>query len=237
MLIEYHQIHRYIFVQSEGGRWVHGHSQWGELLVQYRSDNTHFTSWMSSLINDALIERVNAMEGKLCHCNSESHGSTPEAPSSLLGSPLVLDRWVEEDNASDDLYHMPPLAGSSIPSMPSSIVEDSDQENFPNAGVGYISRLPLSNITDGLLENSEPIPVPMPMLDRAGIDRLVAVHGQHAVRTLGHPKSYHPYPRCCPIGHHSSTHCAGSCCSHKKVVGREPSPTGRVGEQGGSSAF
>ena len=84
----------------------------------------------------------------------------------------MLDCWVdhEEDNASDDLYHTPPLAGSSVPSIPSSLVEDSDQENSPNAGVGYIPCLPLSDITDGLVENSEPIPVPAPILDRAGID-------------------------------------------------------------------
>ena len=177
------------------------------------------------------------MEGKLCRCNSESRGSTPEAPSSLLGSPLVLDRRVEEDNASDDSYHTPPLAGSSVPSIPSSLVEDSDRENLPNPGIGYISHIPLSDITDGLVENVEPIPVPAPVLDRTGIDRLLAVRGQRAVRTLGRPKSYHPYPRCCPIGRNSSTHRAGSCCSREKVVGREPLPTGRVGEQGGSSSF
>ena len=183
-----------------------------------------------SLVNDALIKRVNAMEGKLCHCNSESRGSTPEAPSSLLGSPLVLDRRSEEDNASNDSYHTPPLAGSSVLSIPSSIVEDSKQENLPNAGVGYISCVPLSDISNGLVENFEPIPVPAPVLDRAGIDRLVTVRGQRAVCTLGRPKSYHPYPRCCTIGRHSSTHRAGSYCSREKVVGREPSPTGRVGE-------
>ena len=151
----------------------------------------------------------------------------------------MLDCWVdhEEDNASDDLYHTPPLAGSSVPSIPSSIVEDSDQENPSNIGIGYIPRVPLSDITDKLVENSEPIPVPAPVLDRARIDHLIAVCGQRAVRTLGRPKSYHPYPCCCTIGRQSSTHRASSCCSREKAVGREPSPTGRVGEQGGSSSF
>ena len=149
----------------------------------------------------------------------------------------MLDCRVEEDNTSDDSYHTPPLAGSSVPSIPLSIVEDSNQENLPNPGIGYISRLPLSDITDGLMENLEPIPVPTPVLDSAGIAQLVAVCGQRAVRTLGRPKSYHPYSRCCTIGRHSSTHRAGSCCSREKVVGRESSPTGRVGEQGGSSSF
>ena len=194
-------------------------------------------SHAQSEINDALLERVDAMEGNLCHCNQESRGSTQEAPSSLVGSPLVLGCQVDEGNASDDSYHTPPLASSSVPSIPSSIMEDSDQENLSNVGIGYIPRVPLSDITDGLLENSEPIPVPAPMLDRAGIDRLIVVRGQRAVRTLGRPKSYHPYPRCCAIGRQSSTHRAGSCCSRDKVVGRESSPTGRAGEQGGSSLF
>jgi len=183
-------------------------------------------SHAQSKINDALLKRVDAMEGNLCHCNQDSRGLTQEAPSSLVGSPLVLGHQVDEGNISDNSYHTPPLAGSSVPSIPSSIVEDSNPENSPNVGIGYIPRVPLSNITDGLVENSEPIPVPTPVLDRAGIDRLITVCGQQAVCTLGHLKSYHPYPRCCIIGRQSSTHRAGSCCSREKAVGREPSPTG-----------
>jgi len=171
-------------------------------------------SHAQSEINNTLLERVDAMEGNLCHCNQDSCGSTQEAPSSLVGSPLEFGHQVDEGNVSDDSYHTPPLAGSSVPSIPSLIVEDSEQKNSSNVGIGYIPCVPLSDITDGLVENSGPIPVPAPVLDRAGINRLIAVRGQRAVRTLGRLKSYHPYPRCCAIGCQSSTHRAGSCCSH-----------------------
>ena len=47
----------------------------------------------------------------------------------------------------------------------------------------------------------EPLQIPVPKLDSAGIKGLMAVHGQRARRTQGPPKSpYHPYARCCAIG-------------------------------------
>jgi len=77
---------------------------------------------------EQLVVHVEDMEGKLCHCGKGKGKEIAEVVPSLLGSPLVLDRPLEEDNNSDDSYHTPPIASSSIPSQ-SSPTNESNKEN------------------------------------------------------------------------------------------------------------
>jgi len=141
---------------------------------------------------EKLMARVESMEGRLCKCGEkadkgkEVEQEIDDVSSPVLGSPLVLSR-----NAlgSDDSYHTPP--GTSSP------VQGSDKENIDSSAT-------LVEIKDD--ENEVMIPAPPPALDFVSIQRLVAVHGQHAVRTLGPPRSYHPYARCCAVGDRDSTH-------------------------------
>ena len=65
----------------------------------------------------------------------------------------------------------------------------------------YDSRISLVEIADSPVENVVPIPIQGPTLDFAGVSRLLAVHGQRAVRSQGRPKSsFHPYASCCRLG-------------------------------------
>jgi len=131
-----------------------------------------------------------------------------EGPS-VLRSPLVLDHSEEGGNTSDDSYHTPPLAGSSIPSHPSSSLVKSDKDNVPVYGIGYDPKITLVPIGEAPLENVIPIPIGELSLNISGLDRLIAVCGQQAVHTAGCPKStFHPYDHSChcPIGTWSSTH-------------------------------
>ena len=168
-----------------------------------------------------LMARVDAMEGQLCRCGKGKGKEVVEEVPSILGSPLILDRPMEEVG-SDDSYHTPPLAGSSAPSIPSSVVE-SDKENFPAFGIGFDPRkVVLVPINEAPPENTIPIPVREPSIDLLGLDRLIAVRGQRAVRRAGRPKSsFHPYLSCsCPIGERSTTHRRSQlCCRDRGVEG------------------
>jgi len=60
---------------------------------------------------EQLMACVEDMEGKLCRCGKGKGKEIVEVVPSVLGSPLVLDLPLEEDNNSDDSYHTPPIAG------------------------------------------------------------------------------------------------------------------------------
>jgi len=77
---------------------------------------------------EQLVARVEDMEGKLCHCGKGKGKEIAEVVPFLLGSPLVLDCFLEEDNNSNNSYHTPPIASSPIPSQ-SSPTNESDKEN------------------------------------------------------------------------------------------------------------
>ena len=158
---------------------------------------------------EQLIARVDGMEERLCQCG-KGKGKEIEEVVSVLGSPLVLDRPSEEDVISDDSYHTPPVASSSQPSS-SSLVYDSDKENVSSFGPGWESKIVLVPIGDASPENAVAIPVRKPTLNLSGLDCLIVVHGQRAVRSSGCPKSsFHPY--LCPIGVRSSTHHQSDAC-------------------------
>src|SRR5882762_2730732 len=150
----------------------------------------------------ALLERVDGMEGRLCHCG-EGKDRQVLGEISVLDSPIILGQDVLEDNVSDDSYHTPPIASSSM--VPSSSTE-SDKENsmvLYDSKVSMESRL--VEVEEEFLENVEPVVVPAPVLDTAGVARLIAVRHQRAVRSQGPPKSsYHPYAFCFAIGERSS---------------------------------
>jgi len=173
---------------------------------------------------EQLMARVKDMEGRLCCCGKEKGKEIMEVVPSLLGSPLVLDRPLEEDNNSDDSYHTPPIASSSIPSQ-SSLADESDKENVLSFGISYDPKIILVPIGEAPPENTVAIPVRETTLNINGLECLIAVCGQHAVHTLGWPKSsFHPY--LCPIGVWSSTHCRSSACCLYQGVDREMSSTG-----------
>jgi len=158
---------------------------------------------------EQLMARVDGMEERLCQCG-KGKGKEAEEMVSLLGSPLVLDCSKEEDINSDDSYHTPPAASSSQPSS-SSPVYDSDKENVSSFGPGWELKVVLVPIGDAPPENAVAIPVREPTLNLSGLDCLIAVHGQRAVRSSGRPKSsFHPY--LCPIGVRSSTHRQSDAC-------------------------
>ena len=141
---------------------------------------------------EKLIARVESMEGRLCKCgDKEEKGEKLEqvvddVSSPILGSPLVLNR---DTLGSDDSYHTPPGTLSPVPG--------SDKENVNSSAT-------LVEIKDD--ENEVAMPLPPPALNFVGIQRLVTVRGQRAVRTLGPLRSYHPYACCCAIGDRDSTH-------------------------------
>ena len=156
---------------------------------------------------EQLMARVDGMEGKLCRCG-KGKGREVEKDISLLGSPLFLDRSLEEGIHSDDSYHTPPVASSSQPSS-SSPHQDSDKENMSSE---FDMKTALVPIGDAPPENAVALFVREPALNIDGLERLVAVRGQRAFRSSGRPKSsFHPY--LCPIGVRSSTHRRSDPCT------------------------
>ena len=168
---------------------------------------------------EELFARVEAMEDCLCHCKEDKgKGKAVEVPSSsILGSPLVLDRPLV---GSDESYCIPPIASSEASSSSSG----SNKENV------VVESL-LKEIKEEDME--EPLHVPAPKLDLAGIKRLMAVRGQWARRTQGPPKSsYHPYARCCAIGDRVPSHQPGSLCLPPLLARRGSSSPCRSGDEG-----
>jgi len=161
------------------------------------------------------------MEGRLCHCGKRKKWEVLEEIPSVLDSPLVLGGDINDGNISNNSYHTPPLASSSIPPLSSSVVE-SDKKNLV---VLYDSRESrLVEIVEDPIENVVSVPVHELSLDFAGISHLIAVHGQRTSHSQGCPKSsFHPYAFCCRLGHQSSTHRPGSLCLHSKTEGGESS--------------
>ena len=98
------------------------------------------------------------------------------------------------DPVSDDSYFTPPATGSPA----TSDKENINSQEIPGLGCcSSIERSRLVEIVDGPVENMDPIPIPEPVpeLDMASLNRLIAVRGQRAVRSSGPPKSsFHPYP-------------------------------------------
>ena len=159
------------------------------------------------LIQD-LFAHVEEMEGRLCHCRKGKAREPLQEVSPILGSPLNFGRDIPEESSSDDSYRTPPIAGSS-----SSPLAPSSNINKENSMVLYNSRISLVKITDSPVENVVPVPVQELSLDFAGISRLIAVRGQRAIRSQGHPKlSFHPYTSCCRIGQRFSSHRSGNLC-------------------------
>ena len=156
----------------------------------------------------------------MCRCKEgKGKGKAVEiSPFPVLCSPLVLDRPLAGSNGS---YHTSPVASSPVVQSSSS---GSDKEN-----VAVDSQL--VEIKDEVMES--PLHVPTPELDFQGIARLMAVHGQCAVRSKGPPKSsYHPYVRCCAIGDRVLSHRPGILClPHLPARGGLSSPC-RVGDEG-----
>ena len=163
---------------------------------------------------EALMAHVEDMEGKLCHFKKGKEHEVRGALSPVLGSPIISGQDVNEGSSSDDSYHTPPVAGSTIP--PSSSSSGSDEGHTL---VLYNSRdSQLMKIHEELIENHSPVPVPRPVLDMAGLACLIMVCGQHAVCSLGHPKStFHPYPFCCSLGEQNSTHRPSHLCSDLNI--------------------
>ena len=181
---------------------------------------------------EALMARVENMEGQLCHCGKGKGRNVEEGRVSLLDSPIALGRDIDEGSSSDDSYHTPPLAGSSIP-----LVSSSSGSSEEQALVLYDSRdSALIKIHEEIVENHCLVPIPSPCLDTAGIARLIAVHGQHVICTLGHPKStFHPYA-CCSIGERCSTHRPSRLCSRGNPTSGMSSSRGRNSDDEGSPA-
>ena len=90
---------------------------------------------------EQLMARVDGMEGRLCRCG-KGKGKEVEKEVSLLGSPLVLDRSLEEDINSDDSYHTPPVVSSSQP-LSSSPYQDSDKENVSSFNIELDTKIAL----------------------------------------------------------------------------------------------
>ena len=182
---------------------------------------------------EALMARVENMEGQLCHCGKGKGCNVEEERASLLESPITLGRDIDEGSSSEDSYRTPPLTGSSIP--PTSSSSGSSEEQ---ALVLYDSRnSALIEIHEEIVANHCLVPIPSPCLDTAGIAHLIVVRGQRAVRTLGRPKStFHPYV-CCSIGERCSTHRPGRLCSRGDPSSGTPSSRGRDrDDEGGPSS-
>jgi len=137
------------------------------------------------------------MEGKLCHCGKGKAREPFREVSPVLGSPLVLGWDIPEESGSDDSYHTLPVASSLIPSLSSPVVKSNEE----NVMVLYNSRKSLVEIVDSPKENTVPLLIPEPVLDFAGISRLIAVCGQCVVHSQGRLRSqFHPYTNCCHLG-------------------------------------
>jgi len=148
------------------------------------------------LIQD-LFTHIESMEGKLCHCGKGKAREPLQDVSPVLGSPLDLGCEIPEETDSNNSYHTPPIASSSVPLSSSPIIES----NKENVMVLYDSHKSLVEIVDSPVENIVPLLVQEPRLDFSGISRLIAVRGQHAIRSQGRPKSsFYPYASCCRIG-------------------------------------
>jgi len=172
---------------------------------------------------EQLMARVDGMEGKLCRCG-KGKGKEVEKDVSLLGSPLFLDRSLEEDINSDDSYHTPPVVSSSQPSL-SSPHQDSDKENMSSFDTKFDTKTALVPIGDAPPENAVALLIREPTLNIDGLEHLVAVRGQRAFRSSGRPKSsFHPY--LCPIGVRSSSHRQSNPCTAHPGSNRFMSPTG-----------
>jgi len=172
---------------------------------------------------EQLMARVDGMEGRLCCCG-KGKGKEVEKDVSLLGSPLVLDRSLEEDINSDDSYHTPPVVSSSQPSS-SSPYQDSDKENVLSLDIELDTKTTLVPIRDAPPENAVAVLVHEPTLNIGGLEHLVAVRGQRAFRSSGRPKSsFHPY--LCPIGVRFSSHHRSDPCTTHPGSNRFMSPTG-----------
>jgi len=149
---------------------------------------------------DQLMTHVENMEGKLCHCGKgRDHQVLGEV--SVLGSPLVLGWEVPKDTGSNNSYHTPPIASSSI--GPSSSLANANKENTL---IIYDScALLLQKIKDEPIEEAQPLPVLALLLDFTSVSHLVAVCGQCAIRCQGCPHStFHPYAFCYSIGAQST---------------------------------
>jgi len=162
--------------------------------------------------------RIKAMEGQLCHCGKGKGKEVDVEGPSVLGSPLILDRPEDKGHHGDNSFSTPPSAGSSLSSQPSLTVVESDKKNIPSYGIGYNpKKIMLIPVDDTPPENAVPLPIREPTLNISGLEQLITVRGQRAVRSAGCPKStFHPYPRpcLCPIGVRSSSHRrSGPCCS------------------------
>ena len=185
---------------------------------------------------EALMARVENMEGQLCHCGKGKGCNVAEERVSLLGSPITLGRDIEEGSSSDDSYRTPPLAGSSIPPTSSSSGSSEEQALVLAPSVYDSCDSALIEIHEEIVANHHPVPIPSPCLDMAGIARLIAVRGQRAVHTLGRPKlSFHPYA-CCSIGERCSTHGPSRLCSRGDPSSGTPSSRGRNNNDEGSPA-
>jgi hypothetical protein len=113
-----------------------------------------------------LMNEVEEMEAKLCHCVDEKN-EAPGTTSPILGSPLVLHHD-SSNNSSNKSYQSLSHVAKSNTSVPSSSLSE-----------------PL-DVTMAPEENDKPIPV----LDTTTIQNLLAVHGQ---RARGGWRAYHPY--------------------------------------------
>jgi len=123
--------------------------------------------------------RLDTMEGQLCHCGKGKGKEVDEESPSVLSSPLILDCSDEEGHTSDNSYHTPPLAGSSIASQLSSSVVESDKENVPTFGIGYDpKKIILVLVDDAPPKNVVPLPIREPSLNISGLEQLIAVCGQ-----------------------------------------------------------
>jgi len=153
---------------------------------------------------------IKAMEGQLCHCGKGKGKKVNVEVPSVLGSPLILDCPEDKGHHSDDSFRMPPSAGSSLSSQPFLTVVESDKENVPSYSIRYDpKKIVLISVDDTPPENAVPLPIHKPTLNISGLEQLIVVRGQQAIRSAGCPKStFHPYPcPClCPIGVRSSSH-------------------------------
>ena len=173
---------------------------------------------------EKMSARLDAMEGRLCHCR-KGKGKELGEVESFMDSPLIRGARVDED--SDGSFHTPSYAGASLPSHSSSSVVESDKENKEPSG--------LVEIVEDPMENVIPIPVPVPTLNIAELNKLIAVRGQRAYRSAGPPKrKFHPYSHCCALGGRSSTHRKGSRCSR---FGPPKEASGSEGSGGWGSEF
>jgi len=158
---------------------------------------------------DQLMACVKNMEGKLCHCGKgRDHQVLGEV--SVLDSPLVLGLKVPKDTGSDDSYHTPPIASSSI--GPSSSLANANKEN---ALIIYNSRASLlQKIEDKPIKNAQPLPVPAPVLDSTSVSRFLfgcgmwsTCHLLSGSSSIHLPSIRHLLFHRCPIYNSVFVHC------------------------------